>query len=151
MNPAFLAGRDRSIRRSQQRRTLTCSALDCIVGLLELATHAFVRHLAEIGMRPTMIGNFVTFPRSSRNDLRMFRDVFTDHEEGCLDVMRGQQIKQFWCQCRARSVVKGHRDVRTVDVDRVECDARFFRRRSILSCRSALCWCRFRAKSKGEA
>ena len=42
-----------------------------------------------------MIGNFVTFPRSSRNDLRMFRDVFADHEEGCLNVMRRQQIENF--------------------------------------------------------
>jgi len=25
------------------------------------------------------------------NDLRMFRDVFADHEEGCLDMVRGEQ------------------------------------------------------------
>jgi hypothetical protein len=102
-----------------------------------------------------MIGNFVTFPRGARNDLRMFRDVFADYEEGCLDVMRGKQIEQFWGQCRARSVVKGHCDERPVDMHRVECNARFFRRRSNLSRRYRPLWwrcrCRFRSKPKGKA
>jgi hypothetical protein len=35
----------------------------------------------------------VTFPRGSRNDLRMFGNIFADHEEGCLDVVGSQQIK----------------------------------------------------------
>jgi hypothetical protein len=40
-----------------------------------------------------MVANFVTFPRGSRNDLRMFRDVFADHEERRFDVVRSQQIE----------------------------------------------------------
>jgi hypothetical protein len=40
-----------------------------------------------------MVRNFVTFLRRSRNDLRVFRDVFADHEEGRLDVVRSQQIE----------------------------------------------------------
>jgi hypothetical protein len=44
-------------------------------------------------MRPTVIANLVTFPRGSRNDLRVFRDVFANHEEGRLDVVRSQQIE----------------------------------------------------------
>ena len=93
MNPVLLSGRDRSIRRPQQRGPLSCGVLDYIIGLLELVTNAFIRHLAEIGMRPTMVGNFVAFSRGSSNDLRMFRDVFADYEEGRLDVMSSQQIE----------------------------------------------------------
>src|SRR4029453_4297210 len=102
-------------------------------------------------MRPTMIGNFVTFPRGSRNDLRMFRDVFADHEEGRLDVMGSQQIEEFWGHRRPRSVVKGHRDVGSIDMDRVECNTRFLRRRSSLSHCTSLCWRGFRSKPKSEA
>jgi hypothetical protein len=40
-----------------------------------------------------MVRNLVTFPRGSRNDLRVFRDIFPDHEEGRLDVVRSQQIE----------------------------------------------------------
>jgi hypothetical protein len=93
VNPALLAGCDRSIWRPHQRGTLARGVLNCIIGLLELAANAAIRHLAEIGMRPTMIANFVTFPRGSRNNLGVFRDVLANHEEGCLDVARSQQIE----------------------------------------------------------
>src|SRR5216117_3715464 len=102
-------------------------------------------------MRPTMVRNFVTFLRRPRNDLRMFRDVFADHEERCLDVVRSQQIEYFWGQRRARSVVKGHRDIGPIDMDRVECNARFLRRGSSLSCCTSLFWRGFRFKPKAEA
>jgi hypothetical protein len=40
-----------------------------------------------------MVRDLVTFLRRSRNDLRMFRDVFADYEERRLDVVRSQQIE----------------------------------------------------------
>src|SRR6267154_1483479 len=41
-------------------------------------------------MRPTVVRDFVSFPCGSRDDLRMFRNVFADDEERCLDVVGRQ-------------------------------------------------------------
>src|SRR5262245_18398149 len=53
MDPPFLTFGYRSIRRPEQSRPFPCCALDCLVGAPQLAANAFLRHLAEIGMRPT--------------------------------------------------------------------------------------------------
>src|SRR5881392_1942611 len=50
----------------------------------------FLRHLGEIGMRPTVARDLVSLASGSRHDLGMFRDVFADNEECCLDVVGGQ-------------------------------------------------------------
>ena len=44
-------------------------------------------------MGPTMTSNFVALPGSSRDDLRMFRHVFAEHEECDLDMMRSEDIE----------------------------------------------------------
>ena len=73
-----------------QRGTFTNGALNCIIGPLQLAANTFLRHLGEIGMRPTVARDFVSFACGSRDDLGMFRDVLADDEERCLNVMSGQ-------------------------------------------------------------
>ena len=75
-----------------------------------------------------MICNFMPFPGSPRDDLGMFRDVFADHEERCLDVMRGQQIKQLGGERCAWPIIKRHGDVRAIDVHGIKRNARIFRR-----------------------
>src|SRR5262245_59429878 len=79
-------------------------------------------------MRPTMARDFVAFPSSPRENLRMLRYHFAEHEECGLDMMRGEYIEQFRRKRCAWSVVKGHRYVRAIDVDRIKCDRRFFGR-----------------------
>src|SRR5436190_5219794 len=90
VDPSFFAFGYRSIGWAQQCWTFPGGALNCIVGSLQLATNAFLRHLSEIRVRPTVARDFVSFACCSRNDLGMFRNVFTDDEEGCLDVVGGQ-------------------------------------------------------------
>src|SRR5438093_1083837 len=53
MDPSFLPLGDRSIRRSKQRGALARRVLDCIIGSLYLTANIFLRHLAEVWMRPT--------------------------------------------------------------------------------------------------
>src|SRR5258705_8056194 len=86
VDPSFFAFGNRSIRWAQQRGTFSNGALDCIVGPLQLAANTFLRHLGEIRVRPTVARDFVAFPCGSSNNLRMFRNVFADDEERCLDV-----------------------------------------------------------------
>src|SRR4029453_3467855 len=76
-------------------------------------------------MRPTMVCNFVTFPGSAGDNVRMLRDVFAYPKKSCLDLVGRQEIEQFWGKCRAWFIIKCHCDVRAVDVHRVECDFRF--------------------------
>ncbi len=54
-------------------------------------------------MRPTMISNFVSLARGARNDLRMLRYVFADHEECCFNMMSGKNIEQFRSQREGRT------------------------------------------------
>ena len=74
-----------------------------------------------------MVSDFMSFPGSPRNDFRMFRDVFADHEKGGLDVMRGKQIKQLGSKGLAWSIIKRHGDVRAIDMHRIKRNARIFR------------------------
>ena len=67
-------------------------------------------------MRPTMVCNFMTFAGGARNDLRMLRDVFADHEKSCFDMVSREEIEQFWGKGCTWSIVKCHCDVRAIDV-----------------------------------
>ena len=84
--------------------------------------------LREVRMRPTVVANFVAFLGSPGDDFRMFRDVFANHEERRLDVVRGKQIEQFRRKDCAGSIIKGHGDIRSIHVHGTERDRRFFRR-----------------------
>src|SRR3954471_12379594 len=82
-------------------------------------------------MRPAMVANFVPFPSSARDDLGMFHDVFADHEKSGFNVMRSQQVEQFWRKHCARSVIESHGDVRTIQMHRVKSNADILRGGSI--------------------
>ena len=127
VDPALLPRRDRAIGRPHQRRTHSDRRRDGVVGFLQLAPHSFIRHFAEIRMRPGMIADFVTFAHRALQDLRMVRRILSDDEKSRLDVMRGEEIEQFRRELLARSVVESHGDVRPVDVNGVEGDLRFGR------------------------
>src|SRR5207249_3843302 len=79
VDPSFLAVGDRSIWRPKQSRTISGGVLNCIVGSLQLAANTFQRHLGEVWMRPTVVANLVPFPGGSRDNLGMFRNIFTKH------------------------------------------------------------------------
>src|SRR4029453_14794487 len=82
----------------------------------------------------------------------MFGDILADHEEHVLNVAGSKQIKQFWGQRRAWPVVKGHRDVRSIDMDRIKRNGgRFLRLRATLADRTSLCWRGFRSKPERDA
>jgi len=72
-----------------------------------------------------VVPDFVTFARGARNDVRVFGHVFADDKESGFDVVGGEKIEQFWCKLRLWTVVKGHGDVGTVDMDRTERDLLF--------------------------
>jgi hypothetical protein len=76
-------------------------------------------------MRPAVVRDFMSFSRLSGNDFRIFRDVLADQEKRGFDVMSGEQIKQFWRQFCARTVIERHCDVRAIDVDPIESDPGF--------------------------
>ena len=59
----------------------------------------------------------------------MLSDHFAEDEECGLDMMRSEYIEQFRGKRRARSVVKSHGDVRTIDVHRIKRNWRFLWRR----------------------
>src|SRR4030095_14721868 len=79
-------------------------------------------------MRPTVTRNFVSFACGPRKNLGMLRYHFAENKECGLDMMRSEYIEQFRRKRRARSVVKGHRDVRPIDVHRIKADCRFLGR-----------------------
>src|SRR6516164_9203368 len=76
-------------------------------------------------MRPTVARDFVTFPGSSRENLRMLGYHLAEYKECDLHMMRSEYVEQFWRKRRARSVVESHRDVRPIDVHRIKGDRRF--------------------------
>src|SRR3984893_5601320 len=93
VNPALLGCCNGSVWGPHYGGTFASGIFDCVISSLQLAADSWVRHFAEVRMRPTVVPNFVTFPGSSRDNLRMFRDVFADHEKCGLDMMGGQQIE----------------------------------------------------------
>ena len=88
-------------------------------------------------MRPTVTRDFVAFPGSPRENLGMLGYHLAEHKECDLDMMRSEYIEQFRRKRRARSIVKGHRDVGAVDVHRIKRD-RWFLGRGWSLCRSFL-------------
>src|SRR5205807_4258662 len=81
---------------------------------LDLTAHIFVRHFGQVGMRPTMVSNLVTFPSRPLHDLGMLGDVFTDNKKGRVDMMLRQQIEQTRSQFFTRTIVKCQGDVRSI-------------------------------------
>src|SRR5947207_13434680 len=118
VNPTFLARRNGSIRWSQQNRSRASSLFDCVVGSLHLAAHPFIRHFAEIRMRPAMISNFMTFARGPCDDFGMFYNIFTDYEESCFSVVSGEAVQKLWGERSGGTGIQGCRDVRTCKTDR---------------------------------
>src|SRR5215813_6452546 len=108
--------------------------LDFVVGPLQLTANPFLRHLGEIGMRPTVAGDFVTFLGSPRENFRMLGYHFAEHKECRLDMMRSEYIEQFRRKHRAWSVIKRHSNVRSIDVHRIKRDWRFLGRNWSLYC-----------------
>ena len=76
-------------------------------------------------MRPTVISDFVAFTRGARNDLRMFCDIFADHEESCFNLVSRKDVQQFRSKRCAGPIIESHRDVWAIDVDETEGDTRF--------------------------
>jgi len=72
-----------------------------------------------------VISDFVTFTRGARNDLRMFCDIFADHEESRFNLVSCEDIQQFRGKRRAGAIIESHRDVGAIDVDKTEGDTRF--------------------------
>ena len=97
-------------------------------------------------MRPTVISDFVTFTRGARNDLRMFCDIFADHEESRFNLVSREDVQQFRGKRRAGAIIESHRDVRTIDVDGIEGDTRFRRDIPIVLFWSPCCNWRFCSK-----
>ena len=124
VNPMFLADADRSIRRPHQRWSPSGSILDSIVSSAQLATHGSIRHFSKVRMRPTVISDFMTFKRGALHNLRVISHVLTDDEKCRFNVMSSQQLEQFRGQFHARPIIKGHGDVRPVDVHKIESDSR---------------------------
>src|SRR5215831_14656110 len=102
--------------------------LDFVVGPLQLVANPFLRHLGEIGMRPTVTRDFVAFLGSPRENFRMLGYHFAEHKERRLDMMCSEYIEQFWRKRRAWSVIKRHSNVGTIDVYRVKRSCRLFGR-----------------------
>ena len=75
-----------------------------------------------------MIRDFVSLAGGAPHNVGMVRHVLADHKKRRFDVMSGQQIEQFRGELLARAIVKSHRDVRSIDMNPVERDARLGRR-----------------------
>jgi hypothetical protein len=70
----------------------------------------------------------MSLSRLSRHDFWIFRNVLANQKKRGFDVMSGEQIKQFWRQFGARTVIERHCDVRAIDVDPIESNPGFGRR-----------------------
>ena len=116
MNPVLFARSNCSVRWTHQRGALAGSVLDRIIRSPQLAANTVVGHFGEVGVRPAVIANFMAFVRSARDNFGMFGDIFADHEERHFDVVRSQQVEQFWRERRAWSVIESHGDVGSIDV-----------------------------------
>src|SRR5579885_2985151 len=102
------------------------SGRDRFVSAQDLAADCLVGKFGKIRMRPTVIANLVAFACCPGHDLRMFGYVFADDKEGCFNVVSGQQIEKPGSKCRARAVIKGHRDAGCINVNCAERDGRLF-------------------------
>jgi hypothetical protein len=63
-----------------------------------------------------MISNFVPLVRGARDDLGVLDDIFADHKKRGFDVMGCEKIEQFWRELCAGPIVKGHGDIRSIDM-----------------------------------
>ena len=61
------------------------------------------------GMSVGMISHLVSLLELALYKLRIFAYIFTNHEEGSLDVVFGENVEDLGCIDRMRSVVKGKR------------------------------------------
>src|SRR6266446_5656506 len=89
---------------------------------MQLITNSVVRHLSEVGMRPAMVRNFMSFAYLPCHDIGIFGNVLADQEKCGFYMMGGEQIEELRRQFCARAVIERHRDVRSVDVDPIETD-----------------------------
>lgn len=128
MDPSLLVRRDISVRRTEIDRPLADRVFDRVIRPAQLTADGVVRHLVKVWVGPAVIGDFVAFPCGARDDFRMFGNVLADNEESHLDVARREKIEQTWSQFFARSIVKGHRYIRPVNVDRAVGDVWIGRR-----------------------
>jgi len=93
-----------------------------------------------------MISDFVTFTRGARNDLRMFCDIFADHEESCFNPVSREDVQQSRGKRRAGAIVESHRDVRAINVDGTKGNRRFRQDIPAILFRSPRCNRRFCSK-----
>ena len=71
-----------------------------------------------------MSSDLVAFTEGASQNIGILFDTFTEHEKCDLDVSLCEQIEQFGSERRVGSVIKGHGDLRLIDMDGVESDAR---------------------------
>ena len=65
----------------------------------------------QVGMRPGVIANLVTFIDHTLQNLRIPRGVAPDHVKRRPDPAHGQHIEKLGRQAGVRPVVEGHRDI----------------------------------------
>lgn len=83
-------------------------------------------------MRPSVVADFVAFARSARNDLGMRSNVCPNYEESRFEMMRREDIQQFRSERGVWSIVETDRDVRSINMNPAERDARLARRNRLI-------------------
>ena len=139
VDPTFLARGERSIRRPHQHWPCPGGALDGVLRSPQFTTNGIIGHFSKIWMRPTVVPYFVTFVRRARDDLGVLNDVFADHEESRFNMMSREEIEQFRGERCVWPVVKSHRDIRSIDMNPVERDARLGWRGRLIFSRDLRC------------
>jgi hypothetical protein len=114
-------------RRTHQLRFYTSGLHDDVFGPLKLASNIRVREFREIRVRPRVIADFMSFRDLSAEHVRVLLDAFAKDKEREFNVPLRCHLQQLGRVSRVRTVIKGHCDIWSIDVN--------FRERNFLSVR----------------
>src|SRR4029077_4482839 len=108
--------RQLTIRRTHQLRFYPGGFLDQIFGPLKLASNIRVREFREIRMRPRVIADLMSFRDLLAENVRVLLDAFAEDKEGEFDVPLRCHLEQLGRVSRGGTIIKGHRDIWSIDV-----------------------------------
>src|ERR1700722_3463391 len=85
--------------------------VQCLAAIGQLGSRLSLRLKDEPRMRESMIANDVSRGGDSARDVGTLAHISSDHEEGCMNIVLCQDVKQLQGVRIVRPVIKGQREL----------------------------------------
>jgi hypothetical protein len=114
-NPDVFRLVKRTVRRPQQNRRDSARGANGFLRLFDLIGGTIVGELRELWVIPCVVAYFMPLGDYPANQFRVSLDVLADQEEGGFEVTRFEQVEEQRRVLGARTIVKRHRQVGTLE------------------------------------